>query len=71
MGATPFIYDILREIEENGGELPDLKFYLCGGAPVPGYMVQKHGNLEYSYVKYMVLQKVSLMFLSDHQKQLN
>lgn len=41
MGATPFIYDILREIEENGGELPDLKFYLCGGAPVPGYMVQK------------------------------
>ncbi|MDD3253382.1 MAG: medium-chain fatty-acid--CoA ligase [Lachnospiraceae bacterium] len=41
MGATPFIYDILREIETNGGGLPDLKFYLCGGAPVPGYMVQK------------------------------
>lgn len=41
MGATPFIYDILRELETNGGELPYLKFYLCGGAPVPGYMVQK------------------------------
>lgn len=41
MGATPFIYDILRELENNGGELPFLKFYLCGGAPVPGYMVQK------------------------------
>lgn len=41
MGATPFIYDILRELETNGGELPFLKFYLCGGAPVPGYMVQK------------------------------
>jgi len=41
MGATPFIYDILREMETNGGELPYLKFYLCGGAPVPGYMVQK------------------------------
>lgn len=41
MGATPFIYDILRELETNGGQLPYLKFYLCGGAPVPGYMVQK------------------------------
>lgn len=41
MGATPFIYDILRELENNGGALPYLKFYLCGGAPVPGYMVQK------------------------------
>lgn len=41
MGATPFIYDILRELENTGGSLPYLKFYLCGGAPVPGYMVQK------------------------------
>ncbi len=41
MGATPFIYDILRELEQSGGSLPHLKFYLCGGAPVPGYMVQK------------------------------
>lgn len=41
MGATPFIYDILRDLENNGGALPCLKFYLCGGAPVPGYMVQK------------------------------
>lgn len=41
MGATPFIYDILRDLETNGGAIPSLKFYLCGGAPVPGYMVQK------------------------------
>lgn len=41
MGATPFIYDILRELDTNGGALPHLKFYLCGGAPVPGYMVQR------------------------------
>lgn len=41
MGATPFIYDILRELETNGGAIPTLKFYLCGGAPVPGYMVQR------------------------------
>ena len=41
MGATPFIYDILRELDANGGSLPTLKFYLCGGAPVPGYLVQR------------------------------
>lgn len=44
MGATPFIYDILRELEANGGEIPSLKFYLCGGAPVPGYLVQRAGK---------------------------
>lgn len=41
MGATPFIYDILKELDENKKEIPSLKFYLCGGAPVPGYMVEK------------------------------
>ena len=41
MGATPFIYDILRELDANGGSLPTMKFYLCGGAPVPGYLVQR------------------------------
>ena len=41
MGATPFIYDILRELDANGGGLPTLKFYLCGGAPVTGYLVQR------------------------------
>ncbi|MGN0157639.1 MAG: medium-chain fatty-acid--CoA ligase [Brotaphodocola sp.] len=41
MGATPFIYDIIRELDTNGGGIPTLKFYLCGGAPVPGYMVQR------------------------------
>ncbi|MCM8710931.1 medium-chain fatty-acid--CoA ligase [Clostridium sp. SYSU_GA19001] len=41
MGSTPFIYDILKEIKEEGGCLNSLKFYLCGGAPVPGDMVKK------------------------------
>lgn len=41
MGATPFIYDILRELDANGGGIPTLKFYLCGGAPVPGYLIQR------------------------------
>ncbi len=41
MGATPFIYDILRELDSSKKTIDSLKFYLCGGAPVPGYMVQK------------------------------
>lgn len=41
MGSTPFIYDILEDLKINGGSLETLKFYLCGGAPVPGNMVQK------------------------------
>ncbi len=41
MGATTFIYDILRELEATGQSLPDLRFYLCGGAPVPGALVQR------------------------------
>lgn len=44
MGATPFIYDILKELKESETTLPDLKFYLCGGAPVPGYMVKRAGQ---------------------------
>ena len=41
MGATPFIYDILKALEENKVKLSTLKFYLCGGAPLPSSMVQK------------------------------
>lgn len=39
MGSTPFIYDILKYLEKEGGSLESLKFYLCGGAPVPEDMV--------------------------------
>ena len=39
MGATPIIYDIIHHIQKNGGAIPSMRFYLCGGAPVPGYMV--------------------------------
>ena len=41
MGATPFIYDILKEMEKTGEKATHLKFYLCGGAPVPELMVRK------------------------------
>ncbi|MGI6106199.1 MAG: medium-chain fatty-acid--CoA ligase [Raoultibacter sp.] len=49
MSATPFIYDILKYIEKEGGEpLETLSLFLCGGAPVPGSLVQcawRHGIL--------------------------
>lgn len=41
MGSTPFIYDILKELETSKTRLEHLKFYLCGGAPLPGEMVQR------------------------------
>lgn len=41
MGATPFIYDMLNVIESTGTRAETLRFYLCGGAPVPGAMVQR------------------------------
>lgn len=41
MGATPFIYDILNCITATGKRPRTLKFYLCGGAPVPGDMVHR------------------------------
>ncbi|PKM60473.1 MAG: cyclohexanecarboxylate-CoA ligase [Firmicutes bacterium HGW-Firmicutes-4] len=40
MGSTPFIYDILNEIKNGAERLETLKFYLCGGAPIPGDMVK-------------------------------
>ena len=46
MGATPFIYDMLKCIEfEDGPRFETLQLFLCGGAPVPGNLVQcAHGH---------------------------
>lgn len=41
MGATPFIFDLLNCAEENDLNFETLKLYICGGAPVPGTMVQR------------------------------
>ena len=41
MGATPFIYDILKYLTaENLGSFDTLRLFICGGAPVPGSLVQ-------------------------------
>lgn len=48
MGATPFIFDLLNELDRTGKKLESLELFLCGGAPVPGSLVQrawKHGVL--------------------------
>lgn len=46
MGATPFVYDIVKQLEESGERLKTIRFYICGGAPVPRELVRKaHGEL--------------------------
>ena len=41
MGATPFIYDLVATLDRTGMSLPYLRFYICGGAPVPEFLVKK------------------------------
>jgi len=41
MGTTPYVYDMLRELEHEPYDISSLRFYLCGGAPVPRQMVQE------------------------------
>lgn len=35
MGATPFLADTVAALSEQGQTLPELRYFLCGGAPVP------------------------------------
>jgi len=35
MGATPFLADTVGALAASGANLPDLRYFLCGGAPVP------------------------------------
>lgn len=35
MGATPFLADTVAALQAQGTTLPDLRYFLCGGAPVP------------------------------------
>ncbi|GEO01537.1 cyclohexanecarboxylate-CoA ligase [Novosphingobium sediminis] len=41
LGATPFLRDIVDEIEARGETLPDLRNYICGGAAVPPALIQR------------------------------
>ena len=35
LGATPFVYDLLNELEKQPADLSALRFFLCGGTTIP------------------------------------
>jgi len=41
MGATPFLADSVDTLEAEGGHLPDLRYFLSGGAPIPETVVRR------------------------------
>jgi acyl-CoA synthetase len=45
MGATPFLADTTDVLESTGGRLPDLRYFLTGGAPIPEVLVRRAGDV--------------------------
>jgi acyl-CoA synthetase len=45
MGATPFLGDISGALEADGLRLPDLRYFLCGGAPIPEALARRATDL--------------------------
>ena len=41
MGATPFLSDVVESMERSGTRLPHLRYFLCGGAPIPEVTVRR------------------------------
>ena len=41
MASTPFLTDLTRAVQNSGLSVPSLKIFLCGGAPIPGPLVQQ------------------------------
>jgi len=41
MGATPFLNDVVESMEKSGKRLPRLRYFLCGGAPIPEVIVRR------------------------------
>lgn len=41
MGATPFLADIAAAVAESGRPLADLRYFLCGGAPIPEALARR------------------------------
>lgn len=41
MGATPFLSDVVDSMERSGKRLPDLRYFLCGGAPITEVVVRR------------------------------
>ena len=40
MGSTPFLHDILCALQQDSFDISSLRFFLCGGAPIPSHMVR-------------------------------
>lgn len=40
MGSTPFVYDILIALKKKKYNISSLRFFICGGAPIPRHMVK-------------------------------
>jgi len=40
-GCTPVIYDLLQVIPNDNHDISSMRFFLCGGAPVPRHMVEQ------------------------------
>jgi acyl-CoA synthetase len=41
MGATPFLAEIAAALAASGERLPHLRYFLCGGAPIPEVLVRR------------------------------
>jgi acyl-CoA synthetase len=41
MGATPFLGDATDALDATDTRLPDLRYFLCGGAPIPEALVRR------------------------------
>ena len=41
MGATPFLGDVTDALDATDTRLPDLRYFLCGGAPIPEALVRR------------------------------
>jgi acyl-CoA synthetase len=41
MGATPFLGDAVETLLQSEARLPALRYFLCGGAPIPQALVQR------------------------------
>lgn len=41
IAATPFLQELLREVEKSEGSLESLRFFICGGASVPAELIHR------------------------------
>jgi len=45
MAATPYLIDLVKNVEATGKSLPTLKTFICAGAPIPSSLVSQAQNI--------------------------